>query len=184
MTTVRVKPVVEGSGDPILSILTISLVDQSGVRITAWHSETMEPISVFISRAIKHQALTFELFPSSVISTPVGTTAYYRFALSTVERDVEIWNVTLPDTAQVLDLFTLVEAEEIASSFPANRLLPSSATAGQFVTWDDTLKLWVATSVTPGAGDMHSLVYDPQGVYSDAFDAANLRGRLDGGTFN
>ena len=34
-----------------------------------------------------------------------------------------------------------------------------------------------------GLGNMNSTIYDPNGVYSDAFDLANQRGVLDGGVF-
>lgn len=39
---------------------------------------------------------------------------------------------------------------------------------------------------TPGSvvGGMADLVYDPTGVRGDVFDAANLRGVIDAGTFN
>lgn len=33
-------------------------------------------------------------------------------------------------------------------------------------------------------GDMRTYVYDPLAVVADAFDAGNLHGNLDGGTFN
>lgn len=36
----------------------------------------------------------------------------------------------------------------------------------------------------PGIGDMQSLIYDPQGRRANVFDAANLAGNLDGGTFD
>lgn len=35
----------------------------------------------------------------------------------------------------------------------------------------------------PGGGDMYSLVYDPGGVAANVFDAANLSGVIDAGTF-
>lgn len=39
------------------------------------------------------------------------------------------------------------------------------------------------TAAPPGSGDMQSLVYDPTGVADDAFDAGNLVGNIDCGTF-
>lgn len=36
----------------------------------------------------------------------------------------------------------------------------------------------------PGIGDMESLIYDPAGKKTNVFDAGNLIGNLDGGTFN
>ena len=36
----------------------------------------------------------------------------------------------------------------------------------------------------PGEGDMESLIYDPAGRKANVYDAGNLTGNIDGGTFN
>jgi hypothetical protein len=46
------------------------------------------------------------------------------------------------------------------------------------------LEAYTSISVGSGGGDMRKLIYDPTGINADTFNAGNLYGNLDGGTFN
>jgi len=79
--------------------------------------------------------------------------------------------------------FVVVTAEQGPPGVHGDNWLPDPATMpdGQIFISDGGQ--YIAAPLPDGSGDMHSLIYDPQGVASNVFDAGNLFGNLDGGVF-
>ena len=58
---------------------------------------------------------------------------------------------------------------------------PATLTDGRYITTLDGQ--YVDIPAPAGTGDMQTLIYDPRGVASDAFNLSNLTGAIDGGVF-
>jgi hypothetical protein len=65
---------------------------------------------------------------------------------------------------------------------PGDDWLPSPDQVPAGHTFISNGAAYVAVPVA-GGGDMHQVMYDPDGVRGDAFKLSNLTGALDGGTF-
>lgn len=79
---------------------------------------------------------------------------------------------------------------ELATAIAASRLHVQIPTGDSALPWPQLLVMAGAILDAPGVppyevpGDMQQLIYDPHGKYTDCFDAGNLSGNFDGGTFN
>lgn len=175
---ILIPPLIDASGQSVSVTVGVSLVDGSGAQIAGYTDSTgiVEPIIVTAG----NDGTTLSLVPQSEISGA----SYYAISLVSKHRRAS-YKIQVPagDTPiQLQELLSFTDRVDSACLL-YDRLLPDPKVLADGK-WMTTLDgEWISIDAPQGAGDMYSLVYDPNGVRSNVFNIANLTGDLDGGTF-
>lgn len=110
MTTVRINPVTDGTGDVVPAEVSVRLVDADGTDRVGWQVSTGDPVTEYslIPLTEAGGAIDLELFPQvDVAYDAYGSPTYYRCTIATAHRS-EPYDVQVPDTAEVVGLADLV----------------------------------------------------------------------------
>jgi hypothetical protein len=187
MTQVRIRPLAaDGTASGVMaSRVAIRLVDRDGQPMIGLRTPDGAPVTTYHEHEIAADGTPWvvDLTPQSAIGRADGAESYYQVEIRAGHRH-EPWRVQVPDSGAVLELADLVGASAIApADLLAGRLLPTPADEPDN-RWLRTLDgAWVSTAAPAGSGDMQALTYDPAGVAANCFDAGNLAGTFDAGTF-
>ncbi len=154
-TQVEVPLLTDGAGNTLRGQVNILLVDKTGTPRVGWRVSTGGPITEYQRLRLDSTTgpLTVELVPQDDVAIDAeGSETFYAVELSAQHRK-EPYVVQVPDSPTPVKLADLVGAASIpAGSLLYSRLLPDTATDGQFATWSDSSKLWIPVTVAPGAG--------------------------------
>ncbi len=150
MTTVRLRPAIDASGEVVATTISIVLVDLLGRPTVGWHVDTKEPIAEWRFADITED-VTRDLVPQSLIAKSGDPGTRYRVRIE-ADRHIGTWDIGVPESADVQDIADLIGADVESGTLAASRLLPAQADDGDFPVFDAATGRWVPTQVAPGAG--------------------------------
>jgi hypothetical protein len=176
--SVLIPPLVQAGGAAASASIRATLVDADHRPLLGYTDA--EGIIEAVTVEADPEGTTLTLTPQSDIHGE----SYWQIALVCQGlRATYAVQVPAGESALALqDLLTLADPVDPADPL-YERLLPDPAALADGKWLSTQAGAWIITAAPAGAGDMQSLVYDPQGVAANCFNLANLSGNLDGGTF-